>query len=258
MTGASLRTVTYWAAESARQDCKFPRGRWPSKPRPIEWIRKLGRTIDGDFFGWLQSKSVRCGAGKAMQSTGNRMSKAADNIVVIMARYQNGAGLYRAGNGIKALAKKYSVAPNTLTNMLREGGINTSARANYSASGKCLRSSDRERHKDKMKSPAFLVKKRTMNRIRQAIKNQSVNIRGSFGHVGCTAEYLRSHIESKFAEGMSWQNYGKWHIDHIKPCAAFDLSMESEVKKCFHWTNLQPLWAKENLQKGARYGAFTT
>jgi hypothetical protein len=49
---------------------------------------------------------------------------------------------------------------------------------------------------------------------------------------------------------MSWSNYGKWHVDHIKSCASFDLSKEDEQRKCFHYTNLQPLWAEENLSKG--------
>lgn len=50
---------------------------------------------------------------------------------------------------------------------------------------------------------------------------------------------------------MSWENYGirGWHIDHIKPCASFDLSIIEEQKECFHYTNLQPLWWHENLAK---------
>jgi len=51
---------------------------------------------------------------------------------------------------------------------------------------------------------------------------------------------------------MSWNNHGEWHIDHIKPCTSFDLSKLSEQKKCFHYKNLQPLWAKDNLSKGAK------
>jgi len=69
--------------------------------------------------------------------------------------------------------------------------------------------------------------------------------------VGCTMEELKAHIESKFEDGMSWENwtvYG-WHIDHIIPCSSFDLKIEEEQKKCFHYTNLQPLWAKDNLSK---------
>jgi hypothetical protein len=51
---------------------------------------------------------------------------------------------------------------------------------------------------------------------------------------------------------MSWSNYGAWHIDHIKACAKFDLTIDSQQRECFNYTNLQPLWAKENIAKGAK------
>jgi len=68
---------------------------------------------------------------------------------------------------------------------------------------------------------------------------------------GCTIDYLVFHLESQFKDGMSWDNYGLfgWHIDHIKPCSYFDLNDPSEQKKCFNYTNLQPLWARENISK---------
>lgn len=71
--------------------------------------------------------------------------------------------------------------------------------------------------------------------------------------VGCAIEELQDHLESQFIKGMSWDNYGKWHLDHIRPCASFDLTLEEEQRKCFHYTNLQPLWAAENSAKGAKY-----
>ena len=69
--------------------------------------------------------------------------------------------------------------------------------------------------------------------------------------LGCEIPHLRAHLESRWKPGMSWENYGfyGWHIDHIVPCAKFDLSDPEQQKACFHWTNLQPLWAKENLKK---------
>jgi len=69
--------------------------------------------------------------------------------------------------------------------------------------------------------------------------------------VGCSIKELMAHIESKFSPGMSWDNCGKigWHIDHIRPCAAFDLTDPEQQKRCFHYSNLQPLWAKDNLSK---------
>jgi hypothetical protein len=65
----------------------------------------------------------------------------------------------------------------------------------------------------------------------------------------CSIEKLKKQLKKQFTEGMSWSNYGKWHIDHIRPCASFDLSKPSEQRKCFHYTNLQPLWAAENQSK---------
>ena len=70
--------------------------------------------------------------------------------------------------------------------------------------------------------------------------------------VGCSIEQLKVHLENKFKKGMTWKNYGKWHIDHIKLCASFNLSKPSEQQKCFHYINLRPLWAKENLQRNKK------
>ena len=67
--------------------------------------------------------------------------------------------------------------------------------------------------------------------------------------LGCSIEFLKVYIAFHFSPGMTWNNYGKWHIDHIKPCAKFDLSKPNEQRKCFNYTNLQPLWAKDNLIK---------
>ena len=69
--------------------------------------------------------------------------------------------------------------------------------------------------------------------------------------LGCQPEFLISYIEKQFKEGMTWDNYGRngWHIDHILPCASFDLSDPEQQKECFHYTNLQPLWAEDNLRK---------
>ena len=69
--------------------------------------------------------------------------------------------------------------------------------------------------------------------------------------VGCTIEQLKNHLEKQFKPNMSWNNWSRygWHIDHIRPCASFDLSKSKEQRKCFNYTNLQPLWAKDNLSK---------
>ncbi|NRF91525.1 hypothetical protein HQN89_10890 [Paenibacillus frigoriresistens] len=72
--------------------------------------------------------------------------------------------------------------------------------------------------------------------------------------LGCTTEHLKTHLESQFDCLMSWENYGTyWHIDHIRPCASFDLLDAEQQKQCFHYSNLQPLEAKKNIIKGAKW-----
>lgn len=71
--------------------------------------------------------------------------------------------------------------------------------------------------------------------------------------LGCSIEECRQHLEEQFEDGMTWDNHGKdigmWHIDHRRPCHSFNLLYEDEQRKCFHHTNLQPMWASENISK---------
>jgi hypothetical protein len=75
--------------------------------------------------------------------------------------------------------------------------------------------------------------------------------------LGADIASVRRHLESKFLPGMSWENYGfhGWHVDHIRPCASFDLRDQEQQKQCFHYTNLQPLWAADNIRKHAKWAA---
>lgn len=86
------------------------------------------------------------------------------------------------------------------------------------------------------------------NRIRMAIKT-NVKSGRSLQLLGCSIPFLKTYIANKFKSGMVWENWGKWHLDHIIPCCCFDLSKVSEQQRCFHYSNLQPLWAKDNLSK---------
>lgn len=71
--------------------------------------------------------------------------------------------------------------------------------------------------------------------------------------LGCSFTEFRAWIESKFKRGMNWDNYGRvWHIDHVMPCSAFDLTRPEQVKVCFHFANLRPMGARENLSKNRR------
>lgn len=88
-------------------------------------------------------------------------------------------------------------------------------------------------------------------RINTAIKSNT-KTGSAVRDLGCTIPELKSYLESKFKPGMTWDNWSRtgWHIDHIIPLSTFNLQDPEEFKKAVHYTNLQPLWASENLSKG--------
>ena len=89
---------------------------------------------------------------------------------------------------------------------------------------------------------------------RMAIHNHKYKYTSSINLLGDSVSNVIKYLEKQFKPGMTWENHGKngWHIDHIIPCNAFNLSKLKEQKKCFHYTNLQPLWASDNISKGAK------
>ncbi len=104
--------------------------------------------------------------------------------------------------------------------------------------------------------PLYKLKIVLRKRIQSAIKWSGVRkSEKTVSLVGCDIPFLKSHLESLFSPGMTWENHGNkgWHIDHIRPCASFNLSDVAEQRKCFHYTNLQPLWALDNMSKGSKF-----
>ena len=93
--------------------------------------------------------------------------------------------------------------------------------------------------------PTYKLKHILRRRAYKALNGQA-KASSTIELLGCTPEHARFHIESQFTEGMTWDNI---HIDHIQPCASFDLEDPNEQRKCFHYTNLQPLLAEDNLRK---------
>jgi hypothetical protein len=87
-------------------------------------------------------------------------------------------------------------------------------------------------------------------RLNKALKN-NYKCGSAVKDLGCTIDELKLYLESKFQEGMSWDNWTKdgWHIDHIRPLSSFDLTNREEFLQACHYTNLQPLWAKDNFAK---------
>lgn len=108
------------------------------------------------------------------------------------------------------------------------------------------------KRKRKQTDPTFRLVVNMRERIRHAVKTaKAFKSSGAKELLGCSVQFLIGYIESKFEIGMTWENYGKWHIDHIIPCSGFDLSTKEGQSECFHYSNLQPLWAEQNLAKGS-------
>lgn len=112
----------------------------------------------------------------------------------------------------------------------------------------------RESKKRQLLKPGHKAKYNLRNRFRQLMKRVKKGGTLNFSKmVGCTTAELALHLESKFTPEMAWGNYGiHWHVDHIHPVASFDHFDPDQVRQCWHYSNLQPLEARENLLKGSR------
>lgn len=101
------------------------------------------------------------------------------------------------------------------------------------------------------KDPVFKLQMNLRCRLNMAIRKLSV--KGSAVRLlGCSGEFAARYIEAQFRPGMSWANWGEWHIDHRKALVSFDLTDPEQLAAACHYSNLQPLWAVENTKKGAR------
>ena len=85
-----------------------------------------------------------------------------------------------------------------------------------------------------------------------AVLNGNRKYQPTLEAIGCSVDELKLWLESQFQPGMTWDNYGEWHIDHIIPLASFDLSKRNHQKKACHWFNLRPLWKEQNLSREKR------
>jgi hypothetical protein len=117
---------------------------------------------------------------------------------------------------------------------------------------------NRKRHeRNKVRSaeePEFRIHQSYRRRVRDFIIGRTMR---THSLVGCSWSDFRLWLESKFKPGMSWENYGEWEIDHIKPCASFDLKIKEQLHQCFHYSNTQPLWKSENAKKSSGWQGVT-
>lgn len=110
----------------------------------------------------------------------------------------------------------------------------------------------KKRARRRKEDPGYRILYNCRKRVYDALKGVGSKSARTMVLVGCAIPEYMKYLESKFQKGMSWENYGfyGWHIDHIKPCCSFDLTDPEQQQKCFHYTNTQPLWAKDNWKKG--------
>lgn len=99
----------------------------------------------------------------------------------------------------------------------------------------------------------YRLRRLLRKRLTMAVNNNQ-KAGSAVNDLGCSIEDFKTYLESKFKDGMNWENQGYkgWHIDHIIPISNFDLTNEIELKKACHYTNLQPLWAADNFAKGIK------
>ena len=107
---------------------------------------------------------------------------------------------------------------------------------------------ERQRH-----TPEYKIANFSRVRLYKALSSQGIrkNCRTA-DWLGCSPAELRDYIAAKFEDGMTWENFGEWEVDHIRPCASFDLTDPVQRLSCFHFTNLQPLWRGDNRRKSAK------
>lgn len=133
-------------------------------------------------------------------------------------------------------------------------------RDKFNASNKAWREANREKINESARkwsakrrgTPIGNLQCRIRCGVRGYIKDRRPGQR-TFDILGYTGEELKTHIEKQFLQNMGWHNSEKWHIDHIIPSSSFDLSVFENVKRCWSLPNLRPLWAAENIRKGAKH-----
>lgn len=167
---------------------------------------------------------------------------------------------YRADIGMMVIARKYKTSNGIILKIIKAHGLDPRPKGNRVGEKNALWKGGDKRKAERMlayvnrryiNEPLFRLEQNCRNRITRYLK--TVNVRKkkrTIDMLGADWLVVRQHIESQFKPNMAWNNHGRdWHIDHIIPLAS--AKTEEELLKLFHYTNLQPLWAKDNLKKSS-------
>jgi hypothetical protein len=105
-----------------------------------------------------------------------------------------------------------------------------------------------QRRKRRKTDTNFRLLRNLRSRLRKALKGKNKSA-STIALLGCSISHLKKYLEKQFQPGMTWENHGKWHADHMIPCASFDFTDPEQQRRSFHYTNLQPMWGPENCSK---------
>lgn len=154
-------------------------------------------------------------------------------------------------SGYKAKCKSCYSNADSLRYLKKQELIKNQARSWYSNNKVQAAQSKRNRLNSNIQSRLGDVLR---SRLNKALK-RSTKTGSAVADLGCSIDELKTYLESKFKPGMTWENYGRygWHIDHVIPISLFDLSDSEQLKKACNYANLQPMWAKDNWSKGAKW-----
>ena len=128
-------------------------------------------------------------------------------------------------------------------------------RDELAAHAKAYRDSNRDKRSDRDRTRRagdinYRIACNLRTRLTTAVRNKQ-KIGSAVRDLGCSMDQFRLYIGNQFELGMTWDNYGKWHLDHVQPLASFDLTDRQQFLDAANWLNYQPLWAKDNLAKGS-------
>ena len=127
--------------------------------------------------------------------------------------------------------------------------------AAYKRTPKYRATANARRKLRELTDPEFKLLHICRARLAKILGKRGLKSEATLELIGCSVGFLRKHLESNWLPGMSWENHTLtgWHVDHIRPCSSFDLTKKEERLRCFHWSNLQPLWCEVNLKKSNSY-----
>jgi len=149
---------------------------------------------------------------------------------------------------IKSRVKEYASIPNNKKRKRERGRVWEREYSKRPEVRERINAKDRKAYAE---NPQVRLRRRVKNALKDAMDGAE-RMLITKDIIGCSMKELKEHLESLFQPGMSWDNHGKWHIDHIIPKSLFDHTDETQLKLCWNYTNLQPLWAPDNLRKGAK------